>query len=93
MRKMPDFRFDTFTSRMAEVARIENARMRENLDGERGFEPRCVGAARREAKQIRQNDVRQLWHEGLGATQIAETVGCARNTVVHDLVEMRLWKT
>lgn len=90
---MADFRFDTFIEDMKASAAISNARMRENLDGERGSEPYRAGAARLEAKMIRQNDVRQLWHEGLGVTRIAETVGCARGTVVNDLVEMRLWKT
>lgn len=77
--------------KMKELAKVENARMRE-ITGRTSFHFGGVSEKQQELMETRRGLVERLWETGLSADLIAQRLRRSRNTIVGDLGAMGLWK-
>lgn len=77
-------------ARMAAFAAAENARMRRIVGRETWGAGKGRSAEQRAVMAARRKKVRAAWRRGLTIAEIARRMGCAANTVKHDLAAMGL---
>lgn len=76
---------------MRALAWQEMTRFAEMMGDERP-NGKALSRAQEEARDARRQEVRRMWKDGERVETIRRAVGCSRNTVVNDLVAMRLWR-
>lgn len=76
---------------MAELARVENARLRKIMDGERRWgKGGGMGFRNAEKAAARRALVKRMWSEGRNVCEIKDAVGCSINTVRNDMIALGL---